>query len=317
MKKVVVLATGGTIAGAGEPGKNVGYKSGAIEAADLVAAVPGLAQVAQVSVEQVCNINSDDVTSAIWLRLLSRIKELAVKPDVDGVVIMHGTDTMEETACFLALTLDVQKPVVLTGAMRPATAAEPDGPTNLLLAVKVAVGSVAAVAGGTASGGRVLLAFAGKVMDGLSAQKIHANALDAFVGMPVGVGALPHFELDGVAELPKVAVLYFNAEADPAQVAFAAGRSEGIVVAGAGAGEFSEAWIAEIKKCVSGPGKRVPVVVSTRISNGEVVPEQLLVPGTVAAYALPPAKAAVLLRLALTQTQNPGSIQKFFKKFVV
>jgi L-asparaginase len=154
MKRIVILATGGTIAGAGEQGKDIGYKSGSIKAQMLIDAIPELKNVANIFVEQVCNINSDDITSEIWISLARRIKELAVDgvgeshEHVDGFVIMHGTDTMEETAFFLSLTLGavenvdaqtVAKPVVLTGSMRPATAAEPDGPANLLFAVKSAV----------------------------------------------------------------------------------------------------------------------------------------------------------------------------------
>ena len=207
MKNIVILATGGTIAGAGEQGKNIGYKSGSIEAQTLIDAVPELKDVANIFVEQVCNINSDDITSEIWISLLRRIKELTVDgfgsshEHVDGFVIMHGTDTMEETAFFLSLTLGavdnvddqiVAKPVVLTGSMRPATAAEPDGPANLLFAVRNAVelslqfnchpGLVPWSASRHAREGEhlVYVAFAGKLMDARTVQKIHANDLDAF-----------------------------------------------------------------------------------------------------------------------------------------
>ena len=407
MKRIVILATGGTIAGAGEQGKDIGYKSGSIKAQALIDAVPELKNVANIFVEQVCNINSDDITSEIWISLARRIKELAVDgvgeshEYVDGFVIMHGTDTMEETAFFLSLTLGavenvdaqtVAKPVVLTGSMRPATAAEPDGPANLLFAVKSAVEmSERGVVGrvilsytklgnllpsccyplcgeieGFQSDSRharfdvssrpqcrdrlflpVFVAFAGKLMDACTVQKVHANELDAFAevkfaqetlasarvtkgkddsdlrhaglgtetrvnsgGHLVETSFWPAFDVSSLCSLPKVSVLYFNADADAELVRFAAERSAGLVIAGAGAGEFSQAWATAIADVVA--QSNIPVVVSTRINRGSIVPEQLLVPGTIAAYGLPPAKAAVLLRLSLTITKDRNEIQKIF-----
>ena len=343
MKNIVVLATGGTIAGAGEQGKDIGYKSGSIEAQTLVDAVPELKTVANIRVEQVCNINSDDVTSEIWIALVHRIEELSKCADVDGFVIMHGTDTMEETAFFLSLTLGanvagenvacatIAKPVVLTGSMRPATATEPDGPANLLFAVQSAVRLSSSLAtchareGGhlpfvdSTGSSAVYVAFAGKLMDARTVQKIHANDLDAFEEISSELSCPPQsghhpllkaknsFNVSSLHELPRVSVLYFNADADAELVRFAAEHSAGLVVAGAGAGEFSQAWADALAKV------NVPVVVSTRINRGCIVPEQLLVKGTIAAYDLPPAKAAVLLRLALTVTNDPTKIQKFFE----
>ena len=336
MKNIVILATGGTIAGAGEPGKSIGYKSGALEAQALIDAVPELKTVANIFVEQVCNINSDDITSEIWITLARRIKELASvgfgtsHENVDGFVIMHGTDTMEETAFFLSLTLGTKertaaKPVVLTGSMRPATAEEPDGPANLLFAMKSAVelserGAAGHVILSQSEGScdcPVYVAFAGKLMDAWTVQKVHANSLDAFAEVddssachpgPV-LGSALAFNISSLHILPKVTVLYFNADADAELVRFAAERSAGLVIAGAGAGEFSQAWAAAVAEVVA---KEIPVVISTRISRGCIVPEQLLVPGSIAAYSLPPAKAAVLLRLALTVTHDSNVIQKIF-----
>lgn len=330
MKNIVIMATGGTIAGAGEQGKDIGYKSGALEAQTLIDAVPELKTVANIRVEQVCNINSDDISSEIWMTLARRIKELSKCADVDGFVVMHGTDTMEETAFFLGLTLGTQeqtaaKPVVLTGSMRPATAAEPDGPANLLFAVKSAVelserGSAGHVILSQSEGSSdypVYVAFAGKLMDVWKVQKVHANSLDAFAEVgdssachlgPV-LGSAFAFDISSLHSLPKVSVLYFNADADAELVRFAAERSAGLVIAGAGAGEFSQSWAAAIAEVVA---KEIPVVISTRINRGCIVPEQLLVPGTIAAYNLPPAKAAVLLRLTLTVTNDVQEIQKIF-----
>ena len=120
-KKIVVLTTGGTIAGVGESGKDTGYTSGALSGEALVASVPELADYAEVSVEEVCNINSDDMTDRIWIQLSRRVAELQEDESVDGVVITHGTDTMDETAYFLSLTVKCEKAVILTGSMKPAT----------------------------------------------------------------------------------------------------------------------------------------------------------------------------------------------------
>ena len=369
MKNIVILATGGTIAGAGEQGKDIGYKSVSIKAQALIDAIPELKNVANICVEQFCNINSDDVTSEIWIALAKRIQELLLRDDVDGIVIMHGTDTMEETAFFLSLTLGgsvpsaaeiAAKPVIMTGSMRPATAAEPDGPANLLFAVKTAVScsphelscppemssrtpchpglvpgrdhplvnaknATSSWSNATGSGA-VYVAFAGKLMNARLVQKIHANDLDAFAELscpplvipdPVPGGHLPlvnaknSFDISNMRELPRVSVLYFNADADAELVRFAAERSAGLVIAGAGAGEFSRAWADALTDVVS--KNKIPIVISTRINRGRIVPEQLLVPGTIAAYDLPPAKAAVLLRLALTITNDPVKIQEMFE----
>jgi L-asparaginase len=369
MKNIVILATGGTIAGAGELGKNIGYKSGSIKAQTLIDAVPELKNVANICVEQFCNINSDDITSELWIALARRIRELLQREDVDGIVVMHGTDTMEETALFLSLTLGgsaskvagksedcssvvekAAKPVIMTGSMRPATASEPDGPANLLFAVKSAVdlcelsvrkspdstlsSPPESVLSEVAGGGHHLLvnaeytvgvyvAFAGKLMNARSVQKIHANDLDAFAELScppesvlsevAGSGRHPlvkAFDISNLRELPRVTVLYFNADADVELVRFAAERSAGLVIAGAGAGEFSQAWADAIADAIA--KKNIPIVVSTRINRGRIVPEQLLVSGTIAAYDLPPAKAAVLLRLALTVTNNLAEIQEMF-----
>lgn len=372
MKNIVILATGGTIAGAGELGKNIGYKSGSIKAQTLIDAIPELKNVANICVEQFCNINSDDITSELWIALARRIRELLQREDVDGIVVMHGTDTMEETALFLSLTLGgsaskvagksedcssvvekAAKPVIMTGSMRPATASEPDGPANLLFAVKSAVDlcgrSALESLDSTLSSppemssrtpchpglvpGRhhllvnaeytvgVYVAFAGKLMNARSVQKIHANDLDAFAELSSRtsfrdrhlVNAKKSFDISNLRELPRVTVLYFNADADAELVRLAAERSAGLVIAGAGAGEFSQAWADAIADAVA--EKNIPVVISTRINRGRIVPEQLLVPGTIAAYDLPPAKAAVLLRLALTVTNGSAEIQKFYQMY--
>src|SRR5215470_18030153 len=135
---VVILATGGTIAGAAATGTQAGYTSGAVNIDTMIAAVPGIKDLANIKGEQIANVGSQDMSFDILLKLAKRINELAKSDDVDGFVITHGTDTMEESAFFLNLTVKTDKPVVMVGSMRPSTAVSADGPLNLFNAVGVA-----------------------------------------------------------------------------------------------------------------------------------------------------------------------------------
>ncbi|MBR5672297.1 MAG: asparaginase, partial [Spirochaetales bacterium] len=309
---IVILATGGTISGIGEPGKDIGYKSGSLPIEKMTAAVPGLTGIAEIKTEQICNLNSDDITSEIWIALAQRINTLAREPDTDGFVVTHGTDTLEETAYFLNLTIKTEKPVVVTGDMRPATSGAPDGPANLLLAVKAAASSAN-------RGKGVLVAFAGRLIPARAAVKRHTAALDAVTACAEEAGCDSgscrrhttgtEFDIAGLKTLPKVAILYFATDADPAIVAYATSHSDGIVIAGAGAGEFSLAWRAALERCT------VPVVVSSRTGCGPVLQEAMVCPNAVAAGTLQPAKAAVLLRLALTKTHDTKELIRIFSTY--
>ena len=309
-KRIVVLTTGGTIAGVGEGGKDTGYVSGQVPGADLVASVPELAEYADVSVEEVCNINSDDMTDRIWIALANRVKELQEDESVDGIVITHGTDTMDETAYFLSLAVKCEKPVIFTGSMKPSTAKNPDGPANLLGAVRVAAGFAV---DDDPPENSVWVYFAGELFDAMRVQKCSASALDAMGVNAPGEGSdmsAPReknfFDVSKLESLPRVNVVYFSVDANPKVLEYAACVSDGLVIAGAGSGEFSTAWAKALESI------DIPVVVASRTNHGTVTLNETLAPGRICAGTLAPQKAAVLLRLCLTVTENPRVIRKYF-----
>ena len=309
-KRIVVLTTGGTIAGVGESGNDTGYVSGQVPGADLVASVPELAEYADVSVEEVCNINSDDMTDRIWIALANRVKELQEDESVDGIVITHGTDTMDETAYFLSLTVKCEKPVIFTGSMKPSTAKNPDGPANLLGAVRVAAGFAV---DDDPPENSVWVYFAGELFDARNVQKCSASALDAMGVNAPGEGSdmsAPReknfFDVSKLESLPRVNVVYFSVDANPKVLEYAACVSDGLVIAGAGSGEFSQAWAKALESI------DIPVVIASRTNHGVVSLNETLAPGRICAGTLAPQKAAVLLRLCLTVTENPRVIRKYF-----
>ncbi len=320
-KKVLILTTGGTIAGVGRDGMTAGYRPGALTAEKLLRAVPQIESVAETEAVQVCSLNSDDITDDIWLRLVTLINSRAREEDVAGFVITHGTDTLEETAYFLDLTVKTAKPVVLTGSMRPSTAISADGPMNLYQAVCTAASPQAAGKG-------VLVVFSDRIYSARTVQKTstyHVMAIGA--GELGAVGAVreggiymyhtpgrrhtvdTEFDVSRCTSLPRVSIVFFALGADPALLEFAASRSEGIVIAGAGAGEFSRAF----KRVIE--GLKIPVVISSRIDDGIIIRENLLCKNTVAADNLSPQKAAILLRLGLTRTKDPERLQEMFSVY--
>src|SRR6187401_3463828 len=171
---VMILATGGTIAGAAETGTQKGYTSGAVTIDAMVAAVPGINDLARIKGEQVSNVGSQDMTFEILLKLAKRINELARSNEVDGIVITHGTDTMEETAFFLNLTVKTDKPVVMVGSMRPSTAVSADGPLNLYNGIAVA-------ADPNAKGRGVLLVMNDWIHSAQTLTKVSTTAVQTFM----------------------------------------------------------------------------------------------------------------------------------------
>ena len=330
-KKVVILATGGTIAGVGEEGKTAGYKPGALSADEIISAIPELTS-GTIDIEgvQICNVNSDDITDSIWISLANEINTRACDDNVAGFVITHGTDTLEETAYFLNLTVKTDKPVVLTGSMRPASSLSADGPMNLYEAVTVAASK-------EAIGEGVLVVFSDRIFSARTVTKLSTYNVNAISAGELGALGLVRdrnvymyessrkihttqsklnlytnkldLNSNNLNKLPKVSIIYFSVDADPELLEYAAKISDGLVIAGAGAGEFSNAYKDVIEKL------DIPVVISSRTGDGIILPENLLCKNTIAADNLPPQKAAILLRLAIANGIEKNSLQELFIKY--
>ena len=325
---IKILATGGTIAGsAASAGKLTGYTAGALSVQSLIDAVPQLTEIAAVSSEQLANIDSCNITSDLWFKLAARCNELMADESVDGIVITHGTDTLEETAYFLNLTVKGSKPLVLTGAMRPATAISADGPLDLLNAVKTA-------ACREADGQGVMIVMNDIIMAARYATKTSAFKVEAFQAQPYGqlgtiAGGKVYFEAQVKKRhteqsafagknydiLPRVDIIYTHCDDDGVliEAAVKAG-AQGLVYAGSGMGSIHCGAEAALLKAVQ---RGAAVVRSTRVSEGRVLAANPKwdEAGFISGGNLNPQKARILLQLALTCTHEPRKIQEFFDKY--
>ncbi|QZA79899.1 type II asparaginase [Deefgea piscis] len=323
---VVILATGGTIAGTGNTSTTtVGYTAAKIGVDALIAAVPELSKVANVSGEQVFQIASESMTNDHWLKLAKKVNETLKRKDVDGVVITHGTDTIEETAYFLNLVVKSNKPVVIVGAMRPATAISADGPINLYNAVALA-GSKEAIGQG------VLVALNDEIQGARDVVKTNTMTTNTFRSPELGslgyiVSGKPNFyrastrkhtsntefDVAKLDSLPAVNIAYGSANANTLAIdAFAAAGDVGIVYAGTGNGSLAapvRARLTELRQ------KGIHINRSSRISNGPTIRNgennDDKTDFTVA-DTLSPQKARILLMLALTKTKDSQEIQRMF-----
>ena len=312
MKRIILVATGGTIAGvASRPDDLSGYKAGALGPEALLAAVPDLAGRVRIVPESPFSIDSKDILPSHWLALAHVLAERLADAAVDGIVVTHGTDTIEETAWFLHLVLPPSKPVVLTCAMRPASALSADGPLNLSQAVLLA-------ASGLTTGLGVVVAVNGEIHGAREVTKRHTQAIDA-IGSPSGplgrcdpprldrrpatddAGALP---LATLGPLPDIRLIDVPGGADPFFLEVVAagaatggaggGDSPGIVLACPGNGNLPEAWIPAAERALAAG---IVLVRASRTGAGAVADKPEM-PG-LAAGTLPPAKARIALMLAL------------------
>lgn len=326
---VVILATGGTIAGAGVTSTTtVGYTAAVTPVDKLISNVPELAKIANVTGEQVSQIASENMSNEVWLKLAKRVNQLLAQDNVDGIVITHGTDTLEETAYFLDLVVKSNKPVVLVGSMRPGTAMSADGPLNLYRAVILA-GNKDAVGKG------VLVMMNDTINAGREVTKTITDRVDTFQtpilgALGVFTGDTPvfyrqslrkntintEFDVTNLTELPRVDIVYHyagNAET-MIDAAINAG-AKGIVHAGTGDGSIGKAEYPSIENALK---KGIVVVRSARVGsgiiarNGEANDDKY---GFVSSDNLNPQKARILLMLALTKTNDVKEIQQMFWEY--
>jgi L-asparaginase len=325
---IVILATGGTIAGAAATGTQSAYQSGAVTIDAMLNAVPGIRDLANIKGEQISNVGSQDISFDIMLKLAKRINELLPTSDVDGIVITHGTDTMEETAYFLNLTIKSDKPVVMVGSMRPSTAVSADGPLNLYNAVAVA-------ADRNASGRGVLVVMNDWIHGAHSLTKTSTTAVQTFMSPTRGlVGVVAYgkddfynnpqwkhttasdFDVSSVTKIPRVDVIFASADMSPDLIdASVKNGARGIVIAGVGNGNMNQASLDAAARAAKGG---VVVVRSSRVPTGtvgrnvEVKDDEL---GFVASDELNPQKSRILLSLALLTTHSPEQIQQMFATY--
>ena len=326
--KVVVLATGGTIAGAAASDVTAGYTSGQVGVEQLLAAVPQARKLAPLSGEQISNIGSQDMDDTVWLKLAQRVNELAATDDVEGIVITHGTDTIEETSYFLSLVVKTRKPVVMTGSMRPSTALSADGPLNFYNAVAVAADPLAADRGVLVVMNDWIHSAGAITKTSTTAVQTFASPLRGVVGTvsygtteyyrdPVGrVGLKSEFSVQGVEKLPRVDIVYAHAGMDGTLIdAAVKAGAKGVVVAGVGNGNMTKAALAALAKHAK---KGIVCVRSTRVPSGRVsrnVEVDDDATGTIASEELSPAKARVLLKLALLSKLERSSLQEIFRQY--
>jgi L-asparaginase len=325
LPNITILATGGTIAGAGVSATGSAYTSGQVKIEAMIDAVPNIRNIANLKGEQVANVGSQDMNVKVWLDLAKRINELLATKDVDGIVITHGTDTQEETAYFLNLVVKSKKPVVLTGSMRPSTALSAEGPLNLYNAVAVAASPKSIDKG-------VLVVMNDEIHGAHNVKKMMTTPVQTFQSPEEGpVGSVifgeveffntqngkntmnSEFSVDGVTELPRVDIFYACADASSDLIDYMVkAGAKGIIIAGVGDGNMNAATLEAVKKATA---KGVKVVRASRVPvgvvliKGEVNDEEY---GTVSSDQLNPQKARVLLMLALLKNRSREELQQLF-----
>ncbi|MBA3012576.1 MAG: type II asparaginase [Proteobacteria bacterium] len=328
LARVSILATGGTIAGAAPSSTQPGYTSGKINVEGMIQAVPNLEQLARLNGEQISNVGSQDMSFEIMIRLASRINALLSKEETDGVVVTHGTDTMEETAFFLNLTIKSPKPVVMTGAMRPFTALSADGPLNLYNAVAVAADPRSLDRG-------VMVVMNDRIHGAHSLTKTNTTSVETFLSPVNGLmgtviyGDIQYFRgpfrkhtissefsLQNVSALPRVDILYACADMPPDLLdCSVSSGAVGIVIAGDGNGNMNGACL---EKAARMADRGIFIVRSSRVPTG-TVGRNLEVDDDannfIVSDELNPAKARILLMLALLKKRTRQQVQDLFYSY--
>ncbi|MDD4057689.1 MAG: asparaginase [Bacteroidales bacterium] len=324
--RITILATGGTIAGTAESASQASYIPGVISIDEIIASVPGLNNVAELNGIQVCNISSQNITPHIWLKLHTIIDSLFSNNLSDGIVITHGTDTMEETAYFLNLTVKHKRPIVLTGSMRPSSSLSADGPFNLFNAVSLASST-------EASGKGVMVIMNDIILSADDVTKSHTVNTNAFscpnfgpLGYMRDGKALfyrkvetkhtfnSEFNISKNTKLPQVEIAYSYAFSSGLLIkALINSGVEGIVIAGVGHGNYNREYAAEMER---GYGKGIRFVRSARVFRGGVdKAAEEYEPKHPVSGIKSPQKARILLMLALTKSNDSNEIQRLFDQY--
>lgn len=324
-KNILIIGTGGTIAGKGKKGETASYDSAQIQVDDLVSEIPELAELANLDSTELFSVDSCDISFDKLLILSKYINEKAKDNNIHGFVVTHGTDTLEETAYFLNLTVKTKKPVVITGAMRPSTAISADGPFNLYQAVALATKD-------EAIGKGVMVVFSDAIFGARDICKINTFRTDAFNQRDFGcLGYMrddkayffnesiklhtyrSEFDIENIQKLPRVDVATFCVDSETDILDYLASRSDGIVLGGAGCGGSKTAWNEKITEILK---SRKPVVRSSRVGNGLVTynKDKISEKG-IFAGSLTPQKARILLSLALTKTKDFDELQRIFETY--
>ena len=325
---VVILATGGTIAGAGASAINSAtYAAAKVGVEKLIAGLPELAAVANVKGEQVFQVASESLTNDNLLTLAKRVSALSKQADVDGIVITHGTDTLEETAYFLTLTVRTNKPIVVVGSMRPGTALSADGALNLYDAVTVAASKDAAGKG-------VLVTMNDEIQSGRDVNKTINIKTEAFKSQwgPLGMvvegknywfrapvkrhTTQSEFNIDDIKALPAVDIVYGYSNMNTTGIeAYGKAGVKALIYAGTGNGSVAAQAVESLKTLRS---QGVQIIRSARVPDGFVLrnaeqPDDKY--DWVVAHDLRPQKARILAMVALTKTNDSKELQRIFWEY--
>ncbi len=328
LPSVKILATGGTIAGAAPSPTQAGYTSAKVGIDGMIQVLPDLGNLALVDGEQFSSVGSQDMSFKIMVSLSCRINELLARQDIDGVVVTHGTDTMEETAFFLNLTVQNHKPVVMTGAMRPSTAVSADGPLNLYNAIAVAADSRARERG-------VMVVMNDRIHGAHSLTKTNTTSVETFLSPVNGLigtviyGTIKYFRgpfrkhtifsefsINKTGVLPRVDIIYACADMPPDLLdCSVTNGAKGIIIAGDGNGNMNKATL---EKAAQMAGKGVFIIRSSRVPTGTVgrnVEVDDDANNFIVSDELNPAKARILLMLALLKKRSFQEVQDLFYSY--
>ncbi|WP_276318508.1 type II asparaginase [Helicobacter pylori] len=323
---IVLLATGGTIAGSGASASLGSYKSGELGIKELLKAIPSLNKIARILGEQISNSGSQDMNEEVWFKLAKRVQKLLNDSRIQGVVITHGTDTLEESAYFLNLVLHSTKPVVLVGAMRNATSLSADGALNLYNALSVAIDEKSANKG-------VLVVIDDTIFSAREAVKTHTTHTSTFKALNSGaIGSVYYGKvryymqplrkhtteseftlLELNPPLPKVDIIYTHVgmTLDLFQASLNS-HAKGVVIAGVGNGNVSTGLLKAMQEASE---MGVVIVRSSRVGSGEITSGEIDDKAFITSDNLNPQKARVLLQLALTKTNDKEKIQEMFEEY--